>query len=69
MLDVIERILRLRESLRWTHKFLLRSGWQSAESTKLPCRAQGKGDIPKRCRCEEMPERCVVCPKRWTLEA
>ncbi len=28
-------------------------------------RARGKGDIPKRCRCEEMQERCVVCPKRW----
>jgi len=27
-------------------------------------RARGKGDIPKRCRCEEMPVRCVVCPKK-----
>jgi hypothetical protein len=27
-------------------------------------RARGRGDIPKRCRCEEMPQRCVVCPKR-----
>ncbi len=27
-------------------------------------RARGKGDIPKRCRCEEMTVRCVVCPKR-----
>jgi hypothetical protein len=27
-------------------------------------RARGRGDIPKRCRCEEMPVRCVVCPKR-----
>ncbi len=27
-------------------------------------KARGKGDIPKRCRCEEMPVRCVVCPKR-----
>src|ERR1700691_5860727 len=27
-------------------------------------RARGKGDIPKRCRCEEMPVRCVVCPRR-----
>jgi hypothetical protein len=27
-------------------------------------RARGKGDIPKRCRCEEMPQRCVVCPRR-----
>jgi hypothetical protein len=26
-------------------------------------RARGKGDIPKRCRCEEMPVRCVVCPE------
>jgi PD-(D/E)XK endonuclease len=26
--------------------------------------ARGKGDIPKRCRSEEMPVRCVVCPKR-----
>jgi hypothetical protein len=27
-------------------------------------RARGKGDIPKRCRCEELPQRCVVCPKK-----
>jgi hypothetical protein len=27
-------------------------------------RARGKGDIPKRCRCEEMPVRCAVCPRR-----
>lgn len=27
-------------------------------------RARGRGDIPRRCRCEEMPVRCVVCPKR-----
>jgi hypothetical protein len=27
-------------------------------------KARGRGDIPKRCRCEEMPVRCVVCPKR-----
>jgi hypothetical protein len=27
-------------------------------------RARGKGDIPKRCRCPEMPVRCVVCPNR-----
>lgn len=27
-------------------------------------KARGKGDIPKRCRCEEMPQRCVVCPRR-----
>jgi hypothetical protein len=27
-------------------------------------RARGRGDIPKRCRCGEMPVRCVVCPKR-----
>ena len=27
-------------------------------------RARGRGDIPKRCRCEEMPVRCVVCPLR-----
>ncbi len=27
-------------------------------------RARGRGDIPKRCRCEEMPVRCVVCPRR-----
>jgi hypothetical protein len=32
----------------------------------LTCSAKerGKGDIPKRCRCEEMPQRCVVCPRR-----
>ena len=32
----------------------------------LTCRpkARGTGDIPKRCRCEEMPVRCVVCPER-----
>jgi hypothetical protein len=27
-------------------------------------RARGKGDIPKRCRCEGMGVRCVVCPGR-----
>ncbi|MGC2478429.1 MAG: group I intron-associated PD-(D/E)XK endonuclease, partial [Candidatus Sulfotelmatobacter sp.] len=27
-------------------------------------RARGRNDIPKRCRCEEMPVRCVVCPKK-----
>jgi hypothetical protein len=27
-----------------------------------PARARGKGDRPRRCRCEEMPVRCVVCP-------
>lgn len=27
-------------------------------------RARGRGDIPKRCRCEEMTQRCVVCPGR-----
>jgi hypothetical protein len=27
-------------------------------------RARGRGDIPKRCRCEEMPQRCVVCPRK-----
>jgi len=27
-------------------------------------RARGRGDIPTRCRCGEMPVRCVVCPKR-----
>jgi hypothetical protein len=27
-------------------------------------RARGQGDIPKRCRCEEIAQRCVVCPKR-----
>ena len=27
-------------------------------------RARGQGDIPKRCRCEEMPVRCVVCPRK-----
>ncbi len=27
-------------------------------------RARGRGDIPRRCRCEEMPVRCAVCPKR-----
>ncbi|MGC2272523.1 MAG: group I intron-associated PD-(D/E)XK endonuclease, partial [Candidatus Sulfotelmatobacter sp.] len=29
-----------------------------------PARARGRGDIPRRCRCEEMPVRCVVCPGR-----
>jgi PD-(D/E)XK endonuclease len=29
-------------------------------------RARGRGDIPKRCRCEELPVRCVVCPGRWS---
>jgi hypothetical protein len=27
-------------------------------------RARGKGDIPRRCRCEELAQRCVVCPRR-----
>jgi len=27
-------------------------------------RARGRGDIPKRCRCEEMAQRCAVCPLR-----
>ncbi len=27
-------------------------------------RARGRGDIPKRCRCEELPVRCAVCPRR-----
>ena len=27
-------------------------------------RARGRGDIPRRCRCEEMTQRCVMCPKR-----
>src|SRR5580704_3052495 len=26
--------------------------------------ARGRGDIPKRCRCEEMTQRCVACPRR-----
>jgi len=26
-------------------------------------KARGRNDIPKRCRCEEMPVRCVVCTK------
>jgi hypothetical protein len=26
--------------------------------------ARGRGDIPKRCRCEEIAQRCVVCPRR-----
>jgi PD-(D/E)XK endonuclease len=26
--------------------------------------ARGRGDIPKRCRCEEMPVRCAVCPRK-----
>jgi hypothetical protein len=26
--------------------------------------ARGRGDIPKQCRCEEMTQRCVVCPRR-----
>jgi hypothetical protein len=26
--------------------------------------ARGKGDIPTRCRCEELAQRCVVCPRR-----
>jgi hypothetical protein len=29
-----------------------------------PARARGRGDIPKRCRCEEMPVRCGVCPRK-----
>jgi hypothetical protein len=29
-----------------------------------PPKMRGKGDIPKRCRCEEMPQRCAVCPRR-----
>jgi hypothetical protein len=27
-----------------------------------PPKARGRGDIPKRCRSEEMPVRCAVCP-------
>ena len=27
-------------------------------------RARGKGDIPTRCRCEELTQRCEVCPGR-----
>ena len=27
-------------------------------------RTRGRGDIPKRCRCEEMPVRCTVCPRK-----
>ncbi len=27
-------------------------------------KARGRNDIPKRCRCEEMAQRCVVCPRR-----
>ncbi|MGA8429432.1 MAG: group I intron-associated PD-(D/E)XK endonuclease [Candidatus Sulfotelmatobacter sp.] len=27
-------------------------------------KARGKNGIPKRCRCEEMPVRCVVCPRK-----
>jgi PD-(D/E)XK endonuclease len=27
-------------------------------------RARGRGDIPRRCRCEEMPVRCAVCPRK-----
>jgi len=27
-------------------------------------KARGKGDIPKKCRCERMAGRCVVCPRR-----
>ena len=27
-------------------------------------RARGRGDIPKRCRCPEMPVRCAVGPRR-----
>jgi hypothetical protein len=29
-----------------------------------PPEARGKGDIPKRCRCRELAQRCVVCPGR-----
>ena len=29
-----------------------------------PVRARGRGDIPRRCRCEELPVRCVVCPRK-----
>ncbi len=25
-------------------------------------KARGREDVPKRCRCEELPVRCVVCP-------
>jgi hypothetical protein len=31
-------------------------------------RARGKDDIPRRCRCEEMPVRCAVCPRRREAE-
>jgi PD-(D/E)XK endonuclease len=27
-------------------------------------KARGRKDIPKRCRCKELPVRCVVCPRR-----
>ena len=27
-------------------------------------KARGRKDIPKRCRCEELPVRCVVCPRK-----
>jgi len=27
-------------------------------------KARGRNDIPKRCRCEEMAQRCAVCPGR-----
>jgi hypothetical protein len=27
-------------------------------------RARGRGNIPERCRCEEMPVRCTVYPRR-----
>jgi hypothetical protein len=27
-------------------------------------RARGRNDIPKRCRCEEMVQRCAVCPRK-----
>jgi hypothetical protein len=32
----------------------------------LTCVAKerGRGDIPRRCRCEDMPVRCDVCPRR-----
>jgi hypothetical protein len=32
----------------------------------LTCSAKAwrKGDIPKKCRCMEMAQRCVVCPRK-----
>ena len=27
-------------------------------------KARGRNDIPRRCRCKELPVRCVVCPEK-----